>query len=140
MQRLLGILPKENQARVTSFEHHMDWVRKYMNVSPDFDARAAVPYFRGDTSSSVAIMPAMYPQVRAMNDEMRAIDGEMQSMNAKMRALPVLTTEVQGMNGKMSALPVMATDVRGMHAQMSIMAAGMDSTMGRAGRMFPFSW
>ena len=61
-------------------------------------------------------------------------------MNTKMQALPVLTTEVQAMNTKMGALPMMANDVQGMHAQISIMAAGMDSTMGRAGRMFPFSW
>jgi hypothetical protein len=44
------------------------------------------------------------------------------------------------MNAKMGALPMMATDMQGMHAQISVMAAGMDSTMGRAGRMFPFSW
>ena len=61
-------------------------------------------------------------------------------MNEKMQSLPVLTTEVQAMNVKMGALPMLATDVQGMHAQISIMAAGMDSTMGRAGRMFPFSW
>lgn len=139
-QRLLGMLSKEDQARVISFEQRMDWVGQYISASPDFNAGAAVTYFLADMSSSVAIMPAMYAQVRTMNEEIRAIDDEMQAMNAKMQALPVLTTEVQGMNGKMSALPVMATDVQGMHAQMSVMAAGMDSTMGRAGRMLPFSW
>jgi hypothetical protein len=44
------------------------------------------------------------------------------------------------MNGKMSTLPVLATEVQGMHGKMAVMAAGMDSTMGRAWRMFPWPW
>jgi prefoldin subunit 5 len=139
-QRLLAMLPQDRQARIVSFEQHMDWVRRYLNASADFDAGAAVTYFLADMGSSVSVMPAMYAEVRSMNEEIRRIDGEIQAMNTKMQALPVLTTEVQAMNAKMGALPMMANDVQGMHAQISIMAAGMDSTMGRAGRMFPFSW
>jgi prefoldin subunit 5 len=105
-QRLLEILPDDERQRVALFKRHIDWIRQYINASPDFDAGAALTYFLADMSGSVAVMPEMYAQVRAMNDEMRAIDAEMQSMNATMRALPV-------------------------------MAAGMDSTMGRAGRMLP---
>jgi len=40
----------------------------------------------------------------------------------------------------MNALPVMAAEMQGMNAKMGIMAAGMDSTMGRAGRMMPWGW
>jgi hypothetical protein len=122
-QRLLAMLSQDRQARVVSFEQHMDWVRHYLDASADFDAGAAVTYFLADMGSSVSVMPAMYAEVRSMNEEIRRIDGQIQAMNAKM-----------------GALPMMATDVQGMHAQISIMAAGMDSTMGRAGRMFPFSW
>jgi hypothetical protein len=122
-QRLLAMLPQDRQARIVSFEQHMDWVRQYLNASADFDAGAAVTYFLADMGSSVSVMPAMYAEVRSMNEEIRRIDGQIQAMNAKM-----------------GALPMMANDVQGMHAQISIMAAGMDSTMGRAGRMFPFSW
>lgn len=139
-QRLLAMLSQDRQARIVSFEQHMDWVRQYLNASADFDAGAAVTYFLADMGSSVSVMPAMYEQVRSMNEEIRRIDGQIQAMNRKMQSLPVLTTEVQAMNAKMGALPMMANDVQGMHAQISIMAAGMDSTMGRAGRMFPFSW
>jgi hypothetical protein len=122
-QRLLAMLPQDRQTRIVSFEQHMDWVRQYLDASADFDAGAAVTYFLADMGNSVSVMPAMYAEVRSMSEEMRRIDGQIQAMNAKM-----------------GALPMMATDVQGMHAQISIMAAGMDSTMGRAGRMFPFSW
>jgi hypothetical protein len=48
---------------------------------------------------------------------------EVNSMTSELRAM---NGEVGAMNAKMYALPVMA--------------AGMDSTMGRRGRMFPWSW
>jgi hypothetical protein len=44
------------------------------------------------------------------------------------------------MDRKMDALPVLATEVQGMRGQLAVMAAGVDSTMGRAGRMLPWSW
>jgi hypothetical protein len=139
-QRLLAMLTKDQRKKVAEFEQHMRWVRQYISNSPDFDAGAMIVYFLAEMADSVAVMPEMYAEVRAMKDEIRDVDAEMQSMNAKMQALPVLMTDVNGMNGKMSALPVMATDVQGMHALMSVMARGVDSTMGRMGRMFPFSW
>jgi len=142
-QRLLETLSDDERRTVASFERDIDWVRQYIGASPDFDAGAAVTYFLAQMSSSVAVMPEMYAQVRTMNEAMRAIEAEMQSMDATMRALPVLTTEVQGMNAKMSALPVMATEVQGMNVKIGAMAAGMDATMGRVGRMLPtmpWSW
>jgi prefoldin subunit 5 len=138
-QRLLASLTKDQRKKVAEFEQHMHWVREYISTSPDFDPGAMIVYFLAEMANSVAVMPEMYAEVRAMKDEIRNVDAEMQSMNAKMQALPVLMTDVKAMNGKMTALPVMATDVQGMHALMSVMARGVDSTMGRMGRMFPFS-
>jgi hypothetical protein len=65
---------------------------------------------------------------------------EISRMNAKVSSLPMMAQDVKGMNAKMDALPILATDVQGMHAQMGVMATGMDSTMGRAGRMMPWNW
>jgi hypothetical protein len=48
--------------------------------------------------------------------------------------------KMQAMNAKMNALPFMANEVAGMNAKMGLMAADMDSTMGRAGRMMPWGW
>ena len=66
-QRLLAMLSQDRQARIVSFEQHMDWVRRYLNASADFDAGAAVTYFLADMGSSVSVMPAMYAEVRSMN-------------------------------------------------------------------------
>ena len=76
--------------------------------------------------------------VRTMRQEMQSINGEITAMSEKMDALPILANDVQGMNDKMHALPVLATEVQGIHRQVAIMAADMDSTMGRAGRMMPW--
>jgi hypothetical protein len=35
---------------------------------------------------------------------------------------------------------VLATEVQQMRGQMAVMAAGMESTMGRAGPMMPWNW
>jgi hypothetical protein len=48
-----------------------------------------------------------------------------------------MRAEMQVMNAKMNALPVMVSEIQGMNAKMGVVAAGMDSTMGRAGRMLP---
>jgi hypothetical protein len=76
-----------------------------------------------DMSRSVEVMPALYRAVAAMADDMRTMNARLAEMERKMDALPVLATEVQGMR-----------------AQMAVMAAGVDSTMGRAGRMLPWNW
>jgi hypothetical protein len=61
-------------------------------------------------------------------------------MAESVAAVPGMKAEMRSMNAKMNALPVLATEVQGMHGKMSVMAAGMDSTMGRAGRMLPWGW
>jgi hypothetical protein len=61
-------------------------------------------------------------------------------MARAMEAVPQMHAEMQVMNGKMNALPFMANEVAGMNAKMGVMAADMDSTMGRAGRMMPWGW
>jgi hypothetical protein len=57
-----------------------------------------------------------------------------------MEAVPQMQAEMQVMNARMNALPFMANEVAGMNAKMGVMAADMDSTMGRAGRMMPWGW
>jgi hypothetical protein len=74
-------------------------------------------------SRSVEVMPPLYRVVAAMADDIHAMNSRLAAMDRKMDALPTLATEVQGMRG-----------------QMAIMAAGVDSTMGRAGRMMPWNW
>ncbi len=61
-------------------------------------------------------------------------------MARAMESVPKMQAEMQTMNVKMNALPFMANEVAGMNAKMGLMAADMDSTMGRAGRMMPWGW
>ncbi len=62
------------------------------------------------------------------------------SMAKSIDAMPGMYAEMQAMNAKMNAMPVLANEVAGMNAKMSVIAANMDSTMGRAGRMMPWGW
>lgn len=62
------------------------------------------------------------------------------NMSRSMDSVPKMYAEMQVMNAKMNALPVLANEVAGMHAKMAVIAANMDSTMGRAGRMMPWGW
>jgi hypothetical protein len=121
--RLLVSLPVEERARLQQFETEIRLLREYVDVSPDFNAGAAVAMVLFDMSRSVEVMPALYRVVAAMADDIRAMNDRLAEMERKMDALPVLATEVQGMR-----------------AQMAVMAAGVDSTMGRAGRMLPWNW
>lgn len=139
-QRLMEALSPERRALVQRFEENQKWVSDYIAASQDFDPGATIALFLSDMASSVKVMPDLYHEVRSMTEEVRVMNGEMQAMNEKMNALPVLSADVQGMHTQMSALPVLATEVKGMHFYMSIMARGMDSTMGEAGRMMPWNW
>jgi hypothetical protein len=138
--RLIEQLPPQTRAQIEEFEVEVKWVHDYLNVFTDFDAGASITLFLAQMSYSVKVMPAMYDEVRAMKQEMLTMNQEISRMNAKMSSLPAMARDVQAMNVKMEALPILATDVQGMHAQMGVMANGMDSTMGRAGRMMPWSW
>jgi hypothetical protein len=122
-ERLLAGLSAEERARLQEFEAQIRLVREYVDVSPDFDTGAAVALILSHMSRSVDVMPELNRAVANMADDMRAINSRMAAMDRKMDALPVLATEVQGMR-----------------SQMAIMAAGVDSTMGRAGRMMPWNW
>ncbi len=137
-QRLIASLPAEERSRIERFEEQIKWVSDYMDVYTDFRPGAAITLFLAKMSDSVQVMPAMYAEVRSMQQEMQSIDHEIRTMNEKMDALPALANDVQGMNGKMNALPILATEVQGIHAQMAVMSTNMDSTMGRAGRMMPW--
>lgn len=137
-RRLKALLEPEQLAQIEEFEKQIRWVHNYLRAYGDFDAGAAITLFLGQVSSAVKVMPAMHAEVRAMREEIQSVNAQMLSMNTKMEALPILAQDVREMNGKMGALPVLATEVQGIHRQVAIMAADMDSTMGRAGRMMPF--
>jgi hypothetical protein len=122
-QRLLASLPAEERARLEAFEAEIRLVREYVEVSPDFNTGAAVTLVLFHMSRSVEVMPALYRVVAAMGGDIRTMNARLAEMERKMDALPVLASEVQGMRG-----------------QMAVMAAGVDSTMGRAGRMLPWNW
>ncbi len=62
------------------------------------------------------------------------------NMSRSMDSVPKMHAEMQVMNAKMNALPVLANEVASINAKMAVMAANMDSTMGRAGRMMPWGW
>jgi hypothetical protein len=132
-QRLLEMLPPDQQAEIKLLEEKERWLSSYLDAYPDFNAGAAVSLFLSQMSKSMKVMPGMYDEVRSMTAEVR-------SMNEKMNALPILATSTQGMHAQMNALPVLATEVKGMHFYMSLIAKDLDSTMGEAGRMMPWNW
>lgn len=121
--QLLASLEPAERARLEQFEAQTALVREYVQVSPEFNAGATVALVLSSMSRSVEVMPALYRVVAAMADDMRAMNARLAEMDHKMDALPVLATQVQGMRG-----------------EMAIMAASVDSTMGRAGRMLPWNW
>jgi hypothetical protein len=125
-ERLLASLPAEERERLLRFEAEARLVREYLDVSPDFDSGATVALMLSSMSGSVAVMPQLYGAVAAMAGDMRAISTRMEDMDRKMDALP--------------ALPALAAEIQGMRGQMAVMAAGVDATMGRAGRMLPWNW
>jgi hypothetical protein len=61
-------------------------------------------------------------------------------MAQAMESMPKMQADMEVMNAKMNALPFMANEVAGMNARIGIVAANMDSTMGRAGRVLPWGW
>lgn len=139
-QQLMEELSPERRARVEKFEEHQQWVSDYIAASQDFHPGATIALFLSDMAESVKVMPELYTEVRAMTDQVRVMNNEMHTMNEKMSSIPVLATEVRGMHEQMRALPVLASDVKGMRFYMSIMAKDVNSTMGEAGRMMPWTW
>jgi len=109
-EELLKLLDPDQRREVERFEQDISWVSHYLHLYGD----------QFDPAAMVAVMLGRMTRSVAAVPDIRA---EMQMMNAKMNALPAMTAEMQGMNAKMG-----------------IMAAGMDSTMGRAGRMMPWNW
>ncbi len=132
-KELLAGLSLEERAGFEEFEEDHQFLTEYLSAYPDFKPGIMISLFLSEMAASVRVMPEMYEAVRSM-------EREIGTMNVKVNALPVLATDVQAMNNKISALPLLATEVQGMNMKMSVMAAGMDSTMGRAGRMMPWSW
>lgn len=55
-----------------------------------------------------------------------------------MEAVPKMHSEMQVMNARMAAVPAMVVEMQAINAKLAVMTGAMDSTMGRAGRMFPW--
>jgi hypothetical protein len=89
-------------------------VEAYRNLEKGFDPGAAIALFLGEMQETLKAMPAM-------RDDMDAMRIAMEQMNMKM-----------------SAMPVMAGEMQAMSARIGVMTYGIDSTMGRTGRMVPF--
>jgi hypothetical protein len=103
-------LDPAQRREIERFEQDVAWVSQYRHLYGD----------QFDPAAMVAVM--------------------LGRMAKSVEAVPEMRTEMQVMNAKMNALPVMAGEIQGMNAKMGVMAAGMDSTMGRAGRMMPWNW
>jgi glycine/D-amino acid oxidase-like deaminating enzyme len=109
-EAMLKRLSPEQRRDVEQFEQDIAWVSGYLHLYGG----------QFDPAAMVALM--------------------LGRMAKSVEAVPEMRTEMQVMNAKMNALPALAIEVQGMNAKMGVIAAGMDSTMGRAGRMMPWSW
>jgi len=109
-EELFERLDADQRKEMERFEQDVGWVSQYRALYGD----------QFDPAAMVAVM--------------------LGRMARSVHAVPDMRTEMQVMNAKMNALPVMAAEIQGMNAKMGVMAAGMDSTMGRAGRMMPWNW
>lgn len=63
----------------------------------------------------------------------------LESMPDMAEDMDSMSKDMAQMNGKMTAVPVMAAEMQKMNATMAVMGAGVDSTMGRMGRIIPWS-
>ncbi len=59
-------------------------------------------------------------------------------MAKNMNTLPSMEEQMRVMSGQMSSLPAIVAELNQINLKMSLIAANMDSTMGRAGRMMPW--
>jgi hypothetical protein len=109
-EELFKRLDADQRREIERFEQDVAWVSQYRRLYGD----------QFDPAAMVAVM--------------------LGRMAKSVEAVPEIRMEMQVMNAKMNALPVMTAEIQGMNAKMGVMAAGMDSTMGRAGRMMPWNW
>lgn len=99
------------------FHEVMESVRQDVNEAKDkgFEPGIAIAVILHD-------MKRMLEAVPRMADDMHRMTGDMHEMNQKM-----------------SAVPAMAAEMNMMNRQMGVMSHGVDSTMGRMGRMIPWA-
>lgn len=69
-----------------------------------------------------------------MNDIKKAL----QAMPPMAANMETMAKDMHQMNGKMSAVPAMAAQMQQMNANVAVMTYGVNSTMGRMGRMMPW--
>ncbi len=74
--QMLAALPDEERMKLQRFEQRLDWVSRYLDVSPDFNAGAAVAHVLADMSRSMDVIPSMATQMVAMNQEMRGMSAK----------------------------------------------------------------
>lgn len=127
-KELFEQLTPEQKTYVERFERNQRWIADYIRANPEFDPGAAIALFLSEMSISIRVMPGMYAEMSEMKQEVRAMTQEVTRLNG----------EVKTMNAKMNALPVLATEVQGLHRQVIFIADDLDSTMGQAGRIFPW--
>ncbi|MCP4407678.1 MAG: hypothetical protein GY807_07935 [Gammaproteobacteria bacterium] len=96
------------------FHHMMEQMRANMNKVGKIDPLHSVAIILKDMKEMLEAVPRMADRMDTMN------------------------VAILQMNEKMSAMPAMAVDMHHMNGKMGIMSHGVDSTMGRMGRMMPW--
>lgn len=96
------------------FHHMMEQMRANMNKVGKIEPLHSVAIILKDMKEMLEAVPRMADRMDTMN------------------------VAILQMNEKMSAMPTMAVDMHHMNGKMGIMSHGVDSTMGRMGRMMPW--
>lgn len=96
------------------FDHMIANVRADLNKAEKFDPLHSVAILLKDMRDMLEAVPRMADNMDTMN------------------------TAMTEMNHKMGAMPAMAVDMHQMNGKMGVMSYGVDSTMGRMGRMMPW--
>jgi hypothetical protein len=116
-ERGIRAVESEEERERQRFGDVMEGVRRDINRAKDtaFEPAIAIAVILHD-------MKRMLEAVPRMADDMHRMTGDMHEMNQKM-----------------SAVPAMAAEMNLMNRQMGVMSHGVDSTMGRMGRMMPWA-
>ncbi len=109
LQTLKSLELKEKQ----KFHSMIESIRSNMNKAGRFDPAHSITVILKDMKDMLEAVPRMADNMDTMNVAM------------------------QEMNVKMSAMPAMAVDMHHMNGKMGVMSHGVDSTMGRMGRLMP---
>jgi len=123
-EKVIGLEHKMAEAlkhEKKKFKSMIGNVRKRVNESEVFDPTHAVAVILYDMKEMLEAVPRMAEDTRTMSADMHQ-----------------MMTDMHQMNQKISAVPVMATEMQSMNVKIGILAHGVDSTLGRTGRMMPW--